>query len=110
MADPRYKYKWDSPELKRLLRQRDRFTQASVREAFEAHPDKGRVMLDSTRNLYATPVKDNRYTVVWELLDGKFAHIKAVVASQIRNESPAELKTKLEKVVDLESHGMVKLG
>jgi hypothetical protein len=109
-AGSKYEFDWDSPDLRRLLRLRDRFTQAAVKEEFETNPEKGRVVLDANTQLFATPVKDNRYTVVWKLLDNRLAMVTAVVASQFRDESPAEFKSKLEKVVDLESHGMVKLG
>jgi 2-polyprenyl-6-methoxyphenol hydroxylase-like FAD-dependent oxidoreductase len=110
MAESKYQFDWDSRDLRRLLRLRDRFTQASVRTEFESDPEQGKVVLDAGKRLYATPVKDNRYTVVWQLMDDNLAKITAVVASQFRDESPEEFKSKLEEVVNLESHGMVKLS
>jgi hypothetical protein len=110
MTDKKYEFDWESRDLRKFLRLRDRFTQAAVRKDFELDPDGRAVLLDQVKQIYATPVQDNRYTVIWQLLDEKFAKITAVVASQLRDESPAQFKSKLEKVVDMESHGMVKLG
>lgn len=88
---------------------RDRFTRAAIRNEFEAHPEQDRVTLDSARCLYATPVADNRYTVIWQQLADNQALVKAVVASQLRGENGADLKLKLEKVVAVESNGLLKL-
>lgn len=88
---------------------RDRFTRAAIRKEFEAHPEEAMVTLDAEEALYATPVADNRYAVIWKALSGDLAEVKAVVASQLRGESGPELRTKLEKVVAAESHGQFKL-
>jgi len=84
---------------------RDRFTRAAIQKDFEAHPEQDRVTLDAADSLYATPVADNRYTVIWQLLADHLAVVKAVVASQLRGESGADLKRKLEQVVAVESKG-----
>jgi hypothetical protein len=108
MAHTVYKYKW-SPQAKELLGLRDRFTRAAIQKDFESHPEQDMVTLDAVEALYATPVADNRYTVIWKAMTDNLAEVKAVVASQLRGESGADLKTKLEKVVAVESNGQFKL-
>jgi len=88
---------------------RDRFTRSAIRKDFEAHPRQDMVTLDTAKGLYATPVANNRYTVIWQVLANNLALVKAVVASQLRGESGADLKTKLEKVVAVESNGQFTL-
>ena len=103
-----YKYSW-STEAKELLAMRDRFTRATIRKDFEANPEEEMVLVDAGEGLYATPVADNRYAVIWKLLSNNLAEVKAVVASQVQGESGPDLKRKLEKVVAAESHGLIKL-
>lgn len=106
MPDPDFSCEW-SPEALELLAVRDRFTRSAIRKDFEAHPEQDMVTLDAASGLYATPVADNRYTVIWKTLADRRAVVKAVVASQLQGETGADLKTKLEKVVAAESHGLV---
>lgn len=108
MPDSEYKYEW-SRQAKELLGMRDRFTRSAIQKDFEAHPEQDRVTLDAASALYATPVADNRYTVIWQALAGHLAVVKAVVASQLRGESGADLKRKLEQVVAAESNGQIRL-
>lgn len=88
-----------------LLGARDRFTRSAIRKDFEAHPEQNKVTLDAERLLFATPVADNRYTVIWQAVDENMARVTAVVASQLRGEKGSDLKIKLEKVVEAESNG-----
>lgn len=104
MADNRYAYDWQATEA--LLVQRDRFTRAAIRRDFEDHPDRGMVLVDG--GLLATPVADNRYTVIWRL-KGKLAQVQAVVASQLRGEGPVALRQKLQSVLEAQSHGQLTL-
>jgi hypothetical protein len=89
---------------------RDRFTRSAIKKDFEAHPEQNRVTLDAAEHLYATPVADNRYTVIWQVQDDNQAVVKAVVASQLRGENGADLRAKLEKVVVAESNGQFTLA
>jgi hypothetical protein len=89
-----------------LLNLRDRLTRELIRQDFEAHPEQGRVAIAG--DLYATPVADNRYTVIWRRF-GQLANVEAVVASQFRDENPEALMERLRRVVDAESHGRLKL-
>lgn len=104
MADNGYKYDWQPTEA--LLVQRDRFTRAAIRRDFEDHPDRDMVKVDG--GLLATPVADNRYTVIWRL-NGQLAQVKAVVASQLRGENPSALRQKLQSVLKEQSHGLLTL-
>jgi hypothetical protein len=106
MADDVYEVDW-SPEAKELLGMRDRFTRLAIMNDFKENPEKDAVALDADQKWYATPVSNNRYTVVWRQ-DAKVAHVKAVVASQLKGESAADLKEKLEKVVAFETKGLLK--
>lgn len=101
---PEYKYEW-SPEANELLGARDRFTRSAIRKDFEAHPEQDRVTLDAANSLYATPVADNRYTVIWQTQADNLVLVKAVVASQLKGENASDLKAKLEKLVSVESNG-----
>lgn len=104
MPQPAYKYEW-SPEANELLGARDRFTRSAIRKDFEAHPEQDKVTLDAANCLYATPVADNRYAVIWETRADNLVLVKAVVASQLKGENAADLKAKLEKLVSVESNG-----
>lgn len=106
------------PEAKKLLEMRDRFTRKAIQTEFELHPASGAVTLDAPKRWYATPVANNRYTVVWQLdeqANRKVAHVKAVVAAQLKPaqltpegaQAVADLKEKLEKVAQQESNGLV---
>jgi hypothetical protein len=86
---------------------RDRFTRSAIKDEFQADPEKDSVTLDAATHLHATPVADNRYTVIWQDLEGNVARVRAVVASQLRGESAPDLKAKLEKVAAVESNGMI---
>ena len=108
MPNPDFTYEW-SREARELLGVRDRFTRSAIRRDFEAHPEQDAVTLDAADRLYATPVADDRYTVIWQALAGNLALVKAVVASQLRCENGADLKKKLEKAVAMESNGEVTL-
>ena len=108
MPDFKYKYEWSS-KAKVLLGMRDRFTRSAIQKDFEQHADRNKVTLDADSNLYATPVADDRYAVIWQLSSGDQAEVKAVVASQLRGEAGASLKTKLEKVMAAQSNGQFKL-
>ena len=99
-----YQYEWNP--TKSLLDQRDRFTRVQIQKDFEAHPDLHK--LDVEGGLFATPVAGNRYTVIWKRL-GNRAEVKAVVASQLRGEDPAALRTKLQRVIEAESFGQLTL-
>jgi hypothetical protein len=106
MADELYEVDW-SPEAKELLGMRDRFTREAIMSDFKENPGKDAVPLDPDQKWYATPVANNRYTVVWQQVE-KVAQVKAVVASQLKGESAADLKEKLEKVVAFETKGGLK--
>jgi hypothetical protein len=106
MADELYEVDW-SPEAKELLGMRDRFTRLEIMNDFKQNPEKDAVTLDPDQKWYATPVANCRYTVVWRQ-DEKVAHVRAVVASQLKGESAADLKEKLEKVVAFETKGVLK--
>jgi hypothetical protein len=99
-----YQYEWNP--AKSLLNLRDRFTRVEIQREFEADPELHK--LDVEGGFFATPVAGNRYTVIWKRL-GNLAEVKAVVASQLRGEDPAALRTKLERVVEAESFGQLTL-
>ena len=104
MSMTAYQYKWNP--TKSLLDQQDRFTRVEIQKDFEAHPDQNKLEVEG--GLFATPVARNRYTVIWKRL-GNLADVKAVVASQLRGEDPAELRRKLERVIQAESFGQLTL-
>ena len=106
MPDEHYEVDW-SPEAKELLGMRDRFTRVEIMNDFKQNPEKDAVALDPDQKWYATPVANNRYTVVWRQ-EARVARVKAVVASQLKGESAADLKEKLEKVVAFETKGGLK--
>lgn len=95
---------WNADES--LLNTRDRLTRSLIRRDFETQAKDASVEL--TADLMATPVADNRYTVIWQHL-GDLAIVKAVVASQFRGENAQALRDKLRRVVEAESHGRLKL-
>lgn len=99
------KVDWQATEP--LLVQRDRFTRAAIREEFEAQPDKATTM-PVEGGLLATPVADDRYTVIWKRLGG-LAQVKAVVASRLYGEDPHTLREKLQRVLQAQSHGLLTL-
>lgn len=95
------------PEAKELLGMRDRFTRTAIMTEFKGAPLLNSVVLDTTKRWYATPVANNRYTVVWHKLDNNVAQVKAVVASQWKGEKATDLKSKLEKVAAFETNGVL---
>lgn len=105
---PAYKNIEWLPEARELLARRDRFTQSAIKKDFAADPERDKVALDAEQGWYATPVADNRYTVIWRVLNDNAVQVKAVVASQFRGETAAQLKEKLEETVKVETHGAVK--
>lgn len=101
------KYDWtDWTPTEPLLVQSDRFTRAAIQRDFEADPDRGALAVEG--GLLATPVANERYTVIWRR-EGAGAQVKAVVASQLRNGSPQALRRKLESVLEAQSQGMITL-
>jgi hypothetical protein len=86
---------------------RDRFTRTTIMSEFKDAPGRNCVQLDAAKHWYATPVANNRYTVVWHKVGNNVAQVKAVVASQLKGESAADLKSKLEKVVAYETNGVL---
>lgn len=89
-----------------LLNTRDRLTRSLIRRDFEEQAKDASVELSA--DLMATPVANNRYTVIWKHI-GDLAVVKAVVASQFRGESAQALRDKLKRVVEAESHGRLTL-
>lgn len=100
-----YDYDWSPAQS--LLNPHDRFTRAEIKRDFQALHPQCSVQLDG--ELWATPVADNRYTVIWQLPEPGHIEIKAVVASQYRGEQPEALRRKLQRVVEAESHGLISL-
>ena|ERR1700741_1562887 len=94
------------PVAKELLARRDRFTQLEIKKDFAKNWGTNRVVL--FKDLYATFVAGNRYTVIWRGKGDKPIQVKAVVASQFRGENAQQLKEKLEETVKVETHGLVK--
>lgn len=97
------------PLAKELLARRDRFTRLAIEGEFQANRETTKtVTLDFAHKLYATPVAQNRYTVIWHRLENNNVEVKAVVASHIRDtENSATLKDRLERVVTFETNGLV---
>lgn len=105
------------PSARRLIGRRDRFTQDEILEDFKgkledfrAHPDENAIEVD--KGIYATPVAENRYAVVWSLdpQDSNVVNIHAILATQMRkSEDKAVLKRKLERVALVESNGALTL-
>jgi|GraSoiStandDraft_41_1057321.scaffolds.fasta_scaffold1916015_2 hypothetical protein len=106
MADEISGVDW-SDDAKRLLGLRDRFTRDKIMHEFEENPGKDAVLLDPDQKWYATPVANNRYAVIWVQKE-TVADVRVVVASQLKGESAADLKDKLEKVVEFETKGVLK--
>lgn len=103
-----FKIDWE-PEAEELLRKRDRFTRQAIKDTFADDPYKGALPLDG--GAYATPVANNRYTVVWQAgADADSVHVKAVVPTQFQSESTEKLKEQVREVVALESRGKLKLA
>jgi hypothetical protein len=89
-----------------LLDERDRFTRQTIEREFEAHPTQGFQPVEGKGALFATPVINNRYTVLWERIREDVAEVKAVLASEMRaGENPSELRRKLERVFKSQSYG-----
>lgn len=100
------------PAARKLIGLRDRFTQDEIikdftarLEDFTAHPAENAIELED--GVYATPVAENRYTVVWDFdPQENVAHIRAILATQLKKfEDKAALKHKLERVALAESNG-----
>ena len=103
-----FKIDW-APEAEELLRKRDRFTRQAIKETFAVDPYKGALPLDG--QAYATPVANNRYTVVWQVgADEDSVLVKAVVPTQFQPDSAEKLKEQVREVVALESRGKLKLA
>lgn len=96
-----------SETARELLARRDRFTRRTIVKDFAAKHVESNVLLD--RNLYVTPVADDRYAVIWRMLEDGLVEVKAVVASRLtKRGNAAELKSSLEKALEFETNGLVK--
>jgi hypothetical protein len=101
-----FTFDWSAASVKSCLSQRDRFTLHDMTKGFEKDPKCGAVLFDPARNLYATPVSNNRYLVLWHQEPGS-NRIKPgfVVTKSYWNETPEQLKEKIEKIMPMQSHG-----
>lgn len=104
MSETRLLY--DNESLSNL---RDRFIRAEVMGDFEAHRDADSIALDN--ELFATPVADNRYTVIWRRAPdaADSAVVMAVVAAQYGGEDPQALRRKLQRAVESQFEGRLTL-
>ena len=93
-----------------LLRPYDRFMRAEIERDFPYQVGHGGVVVDLDEGLKATPVADNRFTVVWRWNAQQQPEVVAVAAAQFRDEKPADLRRKLEQVIEAQSHGRVQLS
>ncbi|SRR5258706_13966283 len=91
-----------------LLARRDRFTRRAIERDFKANHRHDNVVLDDAAKLYATPVAENRYAVIWRRLGERSIEVRAVVASRLTKTDSADLKSSLEKTVRFETNGLVK--
>ena len=102
---------WE-PSAKRLLQQRDRFTQRAIRQEFEAmighepSPTPRDIEFDTDQKGFLTPVAEERYSVVWYLEDDA-AVVRAVVPTTRFSPGTSNLKARVQDIVRLESHGAV---
>lgn len=98
---------WTAAEV--LLRPFDRFTRADIVDDFPRQVRRGEVYDLGEAGLKATPVADNRYTVVWRAEPNGRTEVMAVAAAQYRGETPEALRRKLGRAVEAQSHGLVSL-
>ena len=102
---------WE-PSADRLLQQRDRFTQRAIRQEFEEaighgpSPTLRSIEFDTDRKGFLTSVADERYSVVW-YLENDAAVVRAVVPTTRFSAETANLKARVQDIVQLESHGAV---
>jgi hypothetical protein len=94
-------------DAKSLDNVNDRITRAAIERDFVARADTRSIEIDG--GLVATPVSDNRYTVIWQRNDDDSAQVKAVVTSQYGGEDPKTLSAKLHRIVRAQFHGEVTL-
>lgn len=114
---------WD--EADSLLKKRDRYTEETIKKKFQkiidkefkdiegAPSEKTTIEIDTSRHRYVTPVWDDRYVVVWESVPdpgSKVAKVLAVVPTQLVSTVANEVKAQVERVVEEESKGKIKLG
>lgn len=100
-------------EAERLLRKRDHYTEEAIRTEFEHNPEKeGAIEIDKQKHLYVTPVADERFVVLWDLVtlpDRKIANVRAVLPTQLISDKPDQIRDQIREVVEHESKGAVKL-
>lgn len=107
------KYEIDWQQAEPLLRNRDRYTQAAIKEAFQSTSDQDAIVFDPVQRGYVTPVLAERYSVIWyEDPVNQVARVRAVVplphVSNPANVSDsAGLKEYIQRAVFRESHGAI---
>lgn len=105
-----FTFDWSAASVKSCLIQRDRFTLHDLTKGFEKAPEKDAVHFDPARNLYATPVSNNRYLVIWQREPGsKLIKPGFIVTKSYWNETPEQLKAKIGRIMPIESHGIYTL-
>jgi hypothetical protein len=111
MADETMKVTW-MPWAEQLLHKRDRYTRGAIVEEFCSDPRRGALALDPASGWFATPVANNRFTVVWHHVkdgDAPVAQVGAVFPTQFVGETSEQLREQVMAVVAQESGGKVKL-
>jgi hypothetical protein len=76
---------WEDQALD-LLDSKDRYTRSEIRNEFRRDPKKDAIEFDPVGRCYLTPVSDNRFSVVWQLIDQQ-ALVRAIVPLNINLES-----------------------
>jgi hypothetical protein len=102
---------WDDLALD-TLDSKDRYTRSEIRNEFRRNPKKDAIEFDPARRCYLTPVSDNRFSVVWQLIDQQ-ALVRAIVPLNINLESVetgnpdamVRLKEYVERAVKTASKG-----
>lgn len=107
---------WEEPALK-LLDRRDRYTRNAIREDFRRDPQHGAIELEP--DSFLTPVSDDRFSVIWRLVDGgqrvsvravvPLTNVKFSAAALKEPDALQELRDYVKRVVKSESKGEIEL-
>lgn len=101
---------WEQP-AEAMLDRRDRFTRAAIAKEIDDYSTEEllgtSIEFDPTNAGYVKPVADNRYAVVFYLLDGDPV-VRAVVPTARFKPGP-DLKGRVEEIVSAVSNNLIKL-
>lgn len=88
---------WEKAE--RFLKIRDHYTRDAIRAEFEENPRRDAVALDHYERFFATPVVDQKFSVVWKTANDEEVVVEGVVLAQFDPAKQGNLVEQVQRVL-----------